>query len=225
MPRLWDRRTPGPPGPQLLGGRGVGHQQLLSSGVDQPDGLSDQRGPFRLDGDLHQLAVHAKARVGPVVIANQTCSNTANVEVNQLGVARDDVAITAEDLLAVPTGEITEAGLRQNLNVGVRYLAAWLGGSGCVPIYNLMEDAATAEISRTQVWQWVHHGSTLADGRPVTPELVRQVQQEELDAIRAEVGDEAFAAGHFEAAAEHFRRLIESDQLAEFLTLPAYEDL
>jgi len=145
--------------------------------------------------------------------------------VNQLDVARDDVAITAEDLLAVPTGEITEAGLRQNLNVGVRYLAAWLGGSGCVPIYNLMEDAATAEISRTQVWQWVHHGSSLADGRPVTAQLVRTIQKEELDSIRAEVGDEAFAAGNFAAAAEHFRRLIESDQLAEFLTLPAYEDL
>ena len=145
--------------------------------------------------------------------------------VNQLDVLREDVAITAEDLLAVPTGEITEAGLRQNLNVGVRYLAAWLGGSGCVPIFNLMEDAATAEISRTQVWQWVHHGSHLADGRPVTAELVRAVQKEELDAIRAEVGDDAFADGHFDAAAEHFRRLIESDDLAEFLTLAAYEDL
>lgn len=145
--------------------------------------------------------------------------------VNQLDVAREDVAITADDLLAVPTGEITEAGLRQNLNVGVRYLAAWLGGSGCVPIFDLMEDAATAEISRTQVWQWVHHGSLLADGRTVTAELVRSVQSEELAAIRAEVGDGPFAAGHFEAAAEHFRRLIESDDLAEFLTLAAYEDL
>ena len=145
--------------------------------------------------------------------------------VNQLDVLREDVSITAGDLLAVPAGEITEAGLRQNLNVGVRYLAAWLGGSGCVPIFNLMEDAATAEISRTQVWQWVHHGSHLADGRSVTAELVRAVQKEELDAIRAEVGDDAFADGHFDAAAEHFRRLIESDDLAEFLTLAAYEDL
>jgi len=165
------------------------------------------------------------AHPGLVAVALAEFDKVLGDKLNQLDVARDDVHVTAEDLLAVPTGEITEAGLRQNLNVGVRYLAAWLAGSGCVPIFDLMEDAATAEISRTQVWQWVHHGSTLSDGRTVTTELVRSIQAEELAQIQSEVGQAAFAAGHFEAAAEHFRRLIESDELAEFLTLAAYADL
>jgi malate synthase len=165
------------------------------------------------------------AHPGLVGIALAEFDKVLGDKPNQLDVARDDVHVVAEDLLAVPAGEITEAGLRQNLNVGVRYLAAWLGGSGCVPIFDLMEDAATAEISRTQVWQWVHHGSTLADGRAVTAELVRTIQAEELARIEAEVGSAGFHAGHFERAAEHFRVLIESDRLAEFLTLAAYEDL
>jgi len=165
------------------------------------------------------------AHPGLVAVALAEFDKVLGDKLNQLDVAREDVHVTAGDLLAVPKGEITEAGLRQNLNVGVRYLAAWLGGSGCVPIFDLMEDAATAEISRTQVWQWVHHGSTLADGRTVTAELVHAIQAEELAKIQAEVGQDAFAAGHFERAAEHFRVLIESDQLAEFLTLAAYEDL
>ena len=165
------------------------------------------------------------AHPGLVSVALTEFDAVLGANPNQLDVAREDVVVTAEDLLAVPTGEITEAGLRQNLNVGVRYLAAWLGGSGCVPIFDLMEDAATAEISRTQIWQWVHHGSTLADGQLVTAELVRAVTREELDLIRAEVGAEAFASGHFEAAADLFRRLIESPELAEFLTLEAYDAL
>ncbi|MFT6041747.1 MAG: malate synthase, partial [Gammaproteobacteria bacterium] len=142
---------------------------------------------------------------------------------NQLNVLREDVHVTAEDLLAVPHGEITEAGLRQNLNVGVRYLAAWLGGAGCVPIFNLMEDAATAEISRTQVWQWMHHHKQLACGQEVTPELVATIQAEELAKIRADVGDAAFEGGHFTKAANLFQELIEAPELREFLTLAAYE--
>jgi len=144
---------------------------------------------------------------------------------NQLDVAREDVAVTAADLLAVPAGERTEDGLRQNLSVGVRYLAAWLGGMGCVPIHDLMEDAATAEISRTQVWQWVHHAATLADGRIVDMELVHTTLGEELDKLRADLGAEAYADGHFDQAATLFTRLIEASDLAEFLTLEAYPSL
>ena len=120
---------------------------------------------------------------------------------------------------------VTEDGLRLNIRVGVQYMEAWLGGNGCVPLYNLMEDAATAEISRTQVWQWLHNASRLADGRAVTLELFRQVFDEEMDRIRQEVGEQRFAAGHFDLAARLFREIIEHDELEEFLTLKAYEQL
>src|SRR5690606_19195608 len=103
---------------------------------------------------------------------------------NQIERLREDLTISEQDLLEVPTGTRTEAGLRQNLNVGVLYLEAWLRGSGCVPLYNLMEDAATAEISRTQVWQWLHHKASLEDGHIVTPELVRSMLDEEMQNIR-----------------------------------------
>src|SRR5512139_567260 len=120
---------------------------------------------------------------------------------NNLHRLREDVVVTAADLLQVPQGSITEGGLRNNIDVSIRYMAAWLGGNGCVPIHNLMEDAATAEISRAQLWQWVHHQSRLADGRAVTLELVRGITREELGKIRAEVGEPAFATGHYEHAA------------------------
>ena len=141
---------------------------------------------------------------------------------NQIDNARDDVEITAADLLTVPTGPITEAGLRQNVNVGVLYLEAWLGGTGCVPLYDLMEDAATAEISRTQLWQWIRHGARLDDGRPVTAELVRAVLDEELAAIREQRGD---AVPRLDAAAALFIDLATAPTCAEFLTLPAYEQV
>ena len=145
---------------------------------------------------------------------------------NQLHVRRNDVQITAADLLEVPEGPITEAGLRVNVNVGLLYLESWLRGNGCVPIYNLMEDAATAEICRTQIWQWVRHPQgVLTDGRPVTLELFRNVLEEELDKIRATVGDAAFNTGKYQRAAEIMDGIIASDEFAEFLTLPAYEDL
>ncbi len=145
---------------------------------------------------------------------------------NQIGRLREDVNVSAADLLAVPKGEITEGGLRTNVNVGVQYLEAWLGGNGCVPLYNLMEDAATAEISRTQIWQWIHHaGGNLNDGRKVTVELFRQVMKEELAKIRAALGAQRFDNGCFTQAAELFDRLSTADELAEFLTLPAYEYL
>jgi malate synthase len=143
---------------------------------------------------------------------------------NQLHVPRDDFRASAADLLEVPVGPITEVGLRTNVRVGLLYLEAWLRGNGCVPIDNLMEDAATAEISRTQVWQWLRHPrGVLQDGRRVTVELFRQVLTEELERIKAAVGAPAFTAGKFGLAAELFDGLSTSEPFVDFLTLPAYE--
>jgi len=144
---------------------------------------------------------------------------------NQIGRRQEVEPVSALDLLRVPTGTITEAGLRQNVNVGILYLEAWLRGLGCVPLYNLMEDAATAEISRTQVWQWIRHGARLEDGRPVTRELFAQVRDEELAAIREQVGDTRWRAGRFDRAAEIFESLATADTMEEFLTIPAYDEL
>ena len=144
---------------------------------------------------------------------------------NQIARRPDDAPIVAADLLKVPEGAITEAGLRQNVNVGILYLAAWLRGSGCVPLYNLMEDAATAEISRTQVWQWLRHQARLDDGRPVSHELYAAILAEELAGIRRQVGDASWQAGRYGRAAEIFDGLITASDLADFLTIPAYDEL
>jgi malate synthase len=145
---------------------------------------------------------------------------------NQIDRLREDVCVTAADLLEVPRGPITEKGLRTNVNVGLRYLESWLRGIGCVPIFNLMEDAATCEISRTQIWQWLHHpGGVLDDGRKVTTELFRRVLGEELDKIRADVGPEAFDKGKYDLARQIFDRVSTTDEFVDFLTLPAYEYL
>jgi malate synthase len=145
---------------------------------------------------------------------------------NQLHMLLDDVHVTARDLLEVPAGPITEGGLRTNVNVGLLYLEAWLRGNGCVPLYNLMEDAATAEISRAQVWQWIRHPrGVLEDGRKVTVALFRQTLAEEMAKIRTAVGPEAFAAGKYQLAAQILDDLITSDRFVDFLTLPAYEHL
>jgi malate synthase len=144
-------------------------------------------------------------------------------QANQIERQRDDVAVTAEDLLTVPEGTITERGLRHDLNDGVLYLEAWLRGTGCVPIYNLMEDAATAEISRAQVWQWRRHQARLKDGPVIDEALIRSLLDEEMAKIRKTVGEERFGAGKFEEAAALFRDLVLADDFAEFLTLPAYE--
>ncbi len=144
---------------------------------------------------------------------------------NQIDRQRDDVHVTAADLLTPSTGDITEQGLRWNLRVGIQYLEAWLGGNGCVPLYNLMEDAATAEISRSQVWQWLHHHSVLKDGRTVDAALFGQLFEEEMDAIRAEVGAKRFEGGHYVLAGKLFDEMIRRDEFTEFLTLPAYEYL
>ncbi|MGS0685000.1 malate synthase A [Nakamurella sp. GG22] len=144
---------------------------------------------------------------------------------NQLDRQRPDVDVTADDLLDITStpGEITAAGLAGNVNVALLYLASWLRGGGAVAINNLMEDAATAEISRSQIWQWVHNGSPLDDGRTVTTELVRQVVADELAEIREGIGKEAFAAGMFGQAGTLFEAVALDDSYAEFLTLPAYE--
>ena len=141
---------------------------------------------------------------------------------NQIHVRRDDVRVTAADLLAVPKGEITEAGLRLNIDVGIQYLESWLMGLGCVPIYNLMEDAATAEISRTQVWQWVHHGARLNDGRLINAELIHEIIPSQLQHIRSIVGDRRYDAGKFQVAADLFERMMTKPELEDFLTLQAY---
>jgi malate synthase len=165
------------------------------------------------------------AHPGLVATAREQFDAVLGGRPNQLDVARADVEVTARDLLQVPVGAITEAGLRQNLGVGVRYTEAWLAGNGCVPIFHLMEDAATAEISRTQVWQWRRHGARLADGRVVDAILVRDTLAEELAKIRAELGAGRFAASRFEAAAALFAELILADELPEWLTVPAYDRL
>ena len=142
---------------------------------------------------------------------------------NQIERKRDDVEVSAADLLQVPNGDITEAGLRQNLNVGICYLAAWLSGNGCVPLYNLMEDAATAEISRAQLWQWIRHGARLKDGRLIDMALFKAAMGEELEKICATAGDDDFANARFEDAAGLFERMSAAETFPEFLTLPAYE--
>ena len=141
---------------------------------------------------------------------------------NQLEKQRDDVNVTAADLLNFqPETPITEAGLRMNINVGIHYLGAWLAGNGCVPIHNLMEDAATAEISRSQVWQWIRSPKgLLEDGRKVSAELVKTLVPEELAKIKA-----GGFEGHFDRAADIFVQMSTQDEFAEFLTLPLYEEL
>jgi len=144
---------------------------------------------------------------------------------HQLQVTRADVHVTAADLLAVPEGEITFGGLRTNIDVGIQYLEAWLRGVGCVPIYNLMEDAATAEISRTQVWQWVTHGAKLADGRRITTDLVRRTMADELDKLREQLGPARYDSGKFALASQLFDRMMTGTDFPEFLTTVAYEYL
>jgi malate synthase len=146
---------------------------------------------------------------------------------NQLQRRRDDVHVSANDLLdlASTPGEMTDGGLRMNVSVAFQYISFWLSGRGAAAINSLMEDAATAEISRAQIWQWVRHKSTLSDGRTVTAELVRQVLDEETAKIRASVGEDTWRAGHPAEAREIFERVALSSELIEFLTLVAYEYL
>jgi malate synthase len=145
---------------------------------------------------------------------------------NQLHKTLADVEITGRDLLQIPQGTITEAGLRNNVSVSIQYIAAWLGGLGCVPINNLMEDAATAEISRAQIWQWIKHpAGKLDDGRKVTVELFRKIMREELDKLAAAVGAKAYAAGNYERAATLIDSITTAPDFGTFITLPAYQEI
>jgi malate synthase len=162
-----------------------------------------------------------------VAVAREPFRQLLGDRPHQVDRQRPEVTADARALVAVgvPGGSVTEAGLRNNVSVAIQYLAAWLGGTGAVAIYNLMEDAATAEISRSQVWQWLRHGVRLAEGPVVTRELVRAIEHEELERLRGAVGDRAFAAGHYRAAAEVFEAVALGDDFVEFLTLPAYEKI
>jgi malate synthase len=142
---------------------------------------------------------------------------------NQLQVLRADVNVTARDLLTVPEGAITEEGLRGCIRVGVQYLESWLRGNGCVPLYHLMEDAATAEICRAQLWQWLHHGARTSDGLAVSVERFDRLLSAELDRIHDEVGAARLTNGVFPTAARLFEQMTKSETFDEFLTLPAYE--
>jgi malate synthase len=144
---------------------------------------------------------------------------------NQLHRKRDDVQVRAKDLLHFkPEKPITEQGLRNNISVGIQYIGAWLAGNGCVPVYNLMEDAATAEISRSQIWQWIRSPKgVLDDGRKVTKELFHKLLPEELAKIRTLLGEDPWRAGRYEEAARLFEEITARDDYAEFLTLPAYD--
>lgn len=143
---------------------------------------------------------------------------------NQLSRQRPEVAVVADDLMRfeVDGGKITEGGVRQNVDVAIQYIASWLRGVGAAAIYNLMEDAATAEISRSQIWQWVHSASETVEGTPITPAFVRKIADEETDRLRAELGHDIYDASHFDDARSLFEQVALSDEFPDFLTLPAY---
>ncbi len=149
--------------------------------------------------------------------------NRVMPQANQIDKKLPEFTATAADLLEIPLGEITEAGLRQNVAVGLGYVEAWLRGIGCVPLFNLMEDAATAEISRAQLWQWVHHNASLNDGRKITVELCDAIIDEELAKVKPALDEERYQA--YEKAASLMRDLIRNETFTEFLTLPAYEQV
>ncbi|NKF49989.1 malate synthase A [Shewanella sp. WXL01] len=143
---------------------------------------------------------------------------------NQLHITRDvDAPIPAAELLEPCDGERTETGMRLNIRIAVQYIEAWIQGNGCVPIYGLMEDAATAEISRTSIWQWIQHEKSLSNGKLVTKDLFRQMLAEELKNVEQELGTERYQAGKFTQAAQLFEQITTSDELVDFLTLPGYE--
>jgi malate synthase len=164
-----------------------------------------------------------------VPVATDAFDEVLGSEPNQVEKQRDDVTASAEALLDVQAtpGERTEEGLRSNVNVGIQYISSWLRGNGAAGIYGLMEDAATAEIARGQVWQWIRHGATLDDGREITPELVREIATSELEKIRSEIGDDEWfeKEGRPDLSRSLFERVALGDDFLEFLTLPAYEEL
>jgi len=165
------------------------------------------------------------AHPGMVALCTEVFDSVLGDRPNQIDQLREDVQVKADELLDIAStpGDVTEGGLRSNVSVGIQYLAVWLRGTGAVGINNMMEDAATAEISRSQVWQWLHNEVGLADGQTVSRELVERLIDEEMDTIREAIGDEAFAEAGWDAARSLFTEMALSDEFAEFLTLPAYE--
>jgi malate synthase len=162
-----------------------------------------------------------------VPVAREIFAAHMGERANQIDRQRPEVSVNAEELLdlRVPNGEITEGGLRANISIGIQYIASWLSGTGAAAIFNLMEDAATAEISRSQIWQWIHHAVTLADGRQVTRELVTALAAEELGKIRETRAGDAALMAQLDTARELFDAVALSPDFVEFLTLPAYEHL
>lgn len=162
-----------------------------------------------------------------VPVATEVFDQALGQRPNQLHRQREEVQVKAADLVdvRVPGGTVSEAGLRGNIRVGIQYLASWLGGTGAVAIDNLMEDAATAEIARAQVWQWVHHGTPLREGGRVTADLVRRLEREELAQLRRALGEETYAQYYFAEAVDLFEEVALTDHFVEFLTLPAYARL
>ena len=149
--------------------------------------------------------------------------NNAMSGKNQIDKELTSCTIIQSDLLKVPSGEITEDGVRENIRVGVQYLEAWLCGNGCVPLYNLMEDAATAEISRSQLWQWLKHNKTMDNGLTITREYYTQIMKEELSKIKNMYGEENYNHRKFNQASKMFLEMVSGEVLDEFLTLPAYK--
>jgi malate synthase len=162
-----------------------------------------------------------------VPVATEVFDGVLNGHANQLSRSREDVKVDGPELLdvAVPGGSVTEAGVRNNVAVSLRYLESWLRGTGAVAVFNLMEDVATAEIARAQIWQWCRHGVRLDDGSAVSPELVRRVEAEELELLTKELGAAGLGDGRAKEAAELFDTVALADEFVEFLTLPAYEKL
>jgi malate synthase len=161
--------------------------------------------------------------------ATEEFDNVLGSRANQVERQRPEVAVTAADLLCVDKtpGEVTETGLRNNVNVGIQYISSWLRGNGAAGIYGLMEDAATAEIARSQVWQWLHHGAQLKEGQKITPSLVRQLEAEELEKIRGQIGNDQwfYEQGRPDQSRSLFEDVALADDFVEFLTLPAYDYL
>ncbi|MGQ0537162.1 MAG: malate synthase, partial [Methanobacteriota archaeon] len=161
-----------------------------------------------------------------VPVAKEAFDRVLGTRPNQLSrIPEEGLRVTEADLLdvRVPGGRVTTKGLRTNVEVGTRYIAAWLSGTGAAAIHNLMEDAATAEISRSQVFQWIRHGARLEDGTVVSPEFVRALLREELSKIRLEIGDESYRLQRFDEAARVFLEVALQDPFVDFLTIPAYD--
>ena len=198
------------------------------------DAEADERAQAKLKADKEREATDGFDGTWvahPDSVANATAEfdKVLGDRPNQVGRLREDVGVEAGDLLNVGAtpGEVTEEGLRNDVNVGIQYISSWLRGNGAAGIYGLMEDAATAEIARSQVWQWIRHGAELEDGRPVTSQLVQQLEGEELEKIREEIGNDDwfYSEGRPEESRRLFEQVALGEEFVEFLTLPAYEKL